>query len=102
MSAQSIHRGTPPEFRLNSASRAVLRTRPRYQRIMIRSWEYIPAVRATILAGRLVAALVLVAVGTALIGQSNGWAAVTLAGAVAAAALGSWIFAIASRGWPRH
>ena len=46
-------------------TRATLRTRPRIQRTLIRSWEYIQPVRVTVLAIRLLVVLWLVVLGAA-------------------------------------
>jgi hypothetical protein len=46
-----------------TTSRATLRSRPRIQRALIRSWEYIQPVRVTVLVIRLLVALWLVFLG---------------------------------------
>ncbi len=81
-------------------SRATLRTRPRIQRALIRSWEYIQPVRVTILVIRLLVALWLVVLGTVLLSAGNTWGWTLLPAAVAVAALGAWIFITAAKGWP--
>jgi hypothetical protein len=81
-------------------SRASLRTRPRIQRITIRSWEYIPAVRAALLAVRLLGVLALSVIGIALLTISDQWGLLLLALAVASAPLSAWVFTTAARGWP--
>jgi hypothetical protein len=100
MSAQLSLDGTPPRFTINAASRAVLRTRPRIQRVLIRSWDYIPAVRVAILTVRMLAVMVLVITTIALFSIPSWWALVTLAGALAVLPLGLWIFTTAAKGWP--
>ena len=50
-----------------TTSRATLRTRPRIQRTLIRSWEYIQPVRVTILVIRLLVVLWLVSLGAVLL-----------------------------------
>jgi hypothetical protein len=99
MSAQVAHQASPPLFGM-STSRAVLRTRPLIQRALIRSWEYIPAVRAAVLAVRLLAALVVLVVGIALLSTANYWGLLDLAAAPAVVAVGLWIFTTAAKGWP--
>jgi hypothetical protein len=100
MSAQLTRDRTPPRSGRSTTSRATLRTRPRMQRIMIRSWEYIPAVRVTVLTLRLLAVLVLAVEGIALLSISNGWGLPLLALAFAVLPLGLWIFTTAAKGWP--
>jgi hypothetical protein len=81
-------------------SRATLRTRPRIQRTLIRSWEYIQPVRVTILAIRLLVVLWLVVIGVWLLSAGNAWGAIVLPGAAAVAALSVWVFTTAAKGWP--
>jgi hypothetical protein len=81
-------------------SRASLRARPRVQRVTIRSWEYIPAVRAALLALRLLGVLGMGVVGIALLTISDRWGLLLLALAVAMAPLSAWVFTTAARGWP--
>jgi hypothetical protein len=100
MSAQVIREGTPPRSGLSSTSRATLRTRPRVQRILIRSWEYIPAVRRTVLTLRLLAALIFAVVGTALLSTPNWLGLPLLAVAFGVLAFGLWVFSTAAKGWP--
>lgn len=102
MPAQLAREGTLPRYGMSTPSRATLRTRPRMQRILIRSWEYIPAVRVVVLSLRLLAVLVLAVAGTALLSTSNWWGLLTLAGAFAVAPIGLWVFATAAKGWPAH
>jgi hypothetical protein len=102
MSAQLTGQAAPPRPGLSTTSRAVLRTRPRIQRIMIRYWEYIPAVRVAVLTLRLLATLVLVITGIALLSAASWWGLAALAGAVAVASFALWVFTTAAKGWPRH
>jgi hypothetical protein len=81
-------------------SRAALRTRPLHQRLLIRYWEYIPTVRVTVLALRLLGALCLAVIGIALLSISNWWGLALLVVAVAVVPLGIWIFNTAGKGWP--
>jgi hypothetical protein len=100
MSAQLTRHGTSRRSGMGTTSRAALRTRPLIQRIFIRSWEYIPAFRIAILNLRLLAALVLAAVGNALLSSSTLWGLVDLAAACGVVAFGLWIFTTARKGWP--
>jgi hypothetical protein len=100
MSAQLTGERIPPRQAWSTTSRATLRTRPIHQRILIRSWEYIPAVRFTILALRLLAVLVLVISSIGLFGTSVGWGLFLLAMACAVLPFSLWVFGTASRGWP--
>jgi len=101
MSAQLTHEGIPRRSGMSPPSRATLRTRPRIQRILIRSWEYIPAVRASILTLRLLAVVVLAVTGVALLGDSSRWGLLYLAGSFTALLFGLWVFTTATKGWPR-
>jgi hypothetical protein len=81
-------------------TRATLKTRPRIQRSLIRSWEYIPAVRLTILIGRLLVVLWLLFLGAALTAAGTGWGLTLLPAAVAVFAIAFWVFNTARKGWP--
>lgn len=83
-----------------TTSRATLRTRPRIQRILIRSWEYIQPVRVTILAIRLLVVLWLVFLGAMLLSAGNTWGWTLLPAAAAVAAISVWVFSTAAKGWP--
>jgi hypothetical protein len=91
---------TSPAGGMIMNSRATLRSRPRIQRILIRSWEYIPAVRVTALVLRLLSVPCLTVVGVALLSISNWWGLLLLTVAVAVVPLGVWIFTTAAKGWP--
>jgi hypothetical protein len=92
----------PPSWSsdVKQTSRAALRTRPRMQRILIRSWEYILPVRVTILAIRLLVVLWLVALGAVLSSVGNAWGWTLLPAAAAVAAFSVWVFITAAKGWP--
>jgi hypothetical protein len=83
-----------------TTSRATLRTRPRIQRILIRSWEYIRPVRVTVLAIRLLVVLWLFVLGGVLLSVGNNWGWTLLPAAVAVAAFSRWVFTTAAKGWP--
>jgi hypothetical protein len=100
MSAQLTRQGTSQRSSTSTPSRATLRTRPRVQRILIRYWEYIPEVRAGVLALRLLATLVLVITGIALLSSSHWQGLLCLVGALAVASFALWVFTTAAKGWP--
>ncbi|MDQ2811719.1 MAG: hypothetical protein M3Z75_07525 [Actinomycetota bacterium] len=81
-------------------SRATLQTRPRIQRALIRSWEYIPPVRVTFLVIRLLAVLWMIVLGAILMSQAIGWGWILLPAAVAVFALSLWVYTTAAKGWP--
>jgi hypothetical protein len=85
---------------MNPVSRSSLRTRPRHQRILIRYWEYIPAVRITVLTIRLLVLLAVTIAGIALLTNSNWWGLLALGLVFAALPFSLWIFSTASKGWP--
>jgi len=89
----------PSAVRLTT-SRATLRTRPRIQRALIRSWEYIQPVRVTILVIRLLVVLWLVFLGAVLLSAGNAWGWTLLPVAAAALAISAWVFTTAAKGWP--
>ena len=76
-------------------SRATLRTRPRIQRALIRSWEYIRPVRVTLLVIRL-----LVVLSSILMSAGIGWGWILLPAAVATLGISVWVFTTAAKGWP--
>ena len=90
----------PAKGMITATSRATLRTRPRIQRTLIRSWEYIQPVRVTILVIRLLAVLWLAFLSTVLLSAGNAWGWTLLPAAVAAAAVSVWVFTTAAKGWP--
>lgn len=81
-------------------TRATLKTRPRFQRTLIRSWEYIQPVRVSILVVRMMVTLWLIFVGTMLMSAGHTWGWTLLPAAGATLALSVWMFAIAAKGWP--
>jgi hypothetical protein len=91
-----------PSLRSSAArpTRATLRTRPRIQRTLIRSWEYIQPVRVTILAIRLLVVLWLVVLGAVLMSAGNTWGWTLLPAAMAVFAFSVWVFSTAAKGWP--
>lgn len=81
-------------------TRAILRTRPRIQRTLIRSWEYIQPVRVSVLIVRLLAVLWMVILAAMLTSAGYAWALTLLPAAVAVVAVSVWVFNTAGKGWP--
>jgi hypothetical protein len=81
-------------------TRATLRTRPRIQRSLIRSWEYIQPVRVTVLVIRLLVVLWLLFLGAALLYGGNTWGWTLPPSAAAVLALSAWVYNTAAKGWP--
>lgn len=90
----------PAEGMIMTISRATLRTRPRIQRALIRSWEYIQPVRVTFLVIRLLVVLWLFFLGAVLMSAGHDWAWTLLAAALAMLAISVWVFTTAAKGWP--
>jgi hypothetical protein len=90
----------PGEGMNMTAGRAPLRTRPRIQRALIRSWEYIRPVRVTILAIRLLVVLWLAFLSVVLLSAGNAWGWILPPAAVAVLAVSLWVFNTAAKGWP--
>ncbi|MGP8000190.1 MAG: hypothetical protein ACLPKI_23165 [Streptosporangiaceae bacterium] len=82
-------------------TRATLRTRPRIQRTLIRSWEYIRPVRVTILTIRLLVVLWLIALGALLMSAGHAWGWILFPAAVAVCAVSVWVFSTAAKGMAR-
>jgi hypothetical protein len=93
-------RHLPVDESTTTPSRATLQTRPRSQRILIRSWEYIRPVRITVLVIRLLVVLWLVILSVALMSAGAAWAAALIPAAVAVFAFSLWVFNTASKGYP--
>lgn len=81
-------------------TRATLKTRPRVQRILIRSWEYSQPFRVTVLVLRLLVALWLVVAGVLLISAGYTWGGTLLPAAVVVLRISIWVFSTAAKGWP--
>jgi hypothetical protein len=90
----------PGEGMIMTTDRATLRTRPRIQCALIRSWEYIQPVRVTILAIRLLVVLWLAFLSVVLLSAGNAWGWILPPAAVAVLALSLWVFNTAAKGWP--
>jgi hypothetical protein len=83
-----------------ATSRPALRTRPPVERALIRSWEYVPAIRATVLAIRLLVTVWLVVLGSVLMSMGHAWGWILLLAAAGVAAFGRWVFTTAAKGTP--
>jgi hypothetical protein len=83
-----------------TTGRAALRTRPRIQRALIRSWEYIQPVRVTVLVIRLLVVLWLIVLSALLLSAGIAWGWILLPAAVVVLAVSVWVFATAAKGWP--
>lgn len=81
-------------------TRATLQTRPRIQRSLIRSWEYVRPVRISILIVRMLVVLWLLFLSGVLLWTDNVWGATLLPAAGAVFAVSFWVFDTASKGWP--
>jgi hypothetical protein len=81
-------------------TRASLRTRPRIQRTLIRSWEYIRPFRVSVLIVRLLVVAWLVFLGAVLMSAGHTWGWILLPVAAAVFAVGVWGFTTAGKGWP--
>jgi len=79
-------------------TRATLRTRPRIQRTLIRSWDYIRPIRVTILAIRLLVVLWLFVLCSVLTSAGHTWGWILLPAAVAVLAVSVWMFSTAAKG----
>jgi hypothetical protein len=90
----------PAKGMIMNPSRATLQTRPRIQRALVRSWEYIQPVRVTFLVIRLLVVLWLVVLSAILLSSGIAWGWTLLPAAVAVFALNLWVFATAAKGWP--
>jgi len=95
-----IDRTASPSPSTSRPTRATLRTRPRIQRALIRSWEYIRPVRVSILIVRLLVVLWLVALGALLMSAGSTWGLTLLPAAAAVLAISLWVFTTAAKGWP--
>jgi hypothetical protein len=93
---------TAPSSRSSATrpTRATLQTRPRIQRTLIRSWDYIQPVRVTVLVIRLLVVVWLVFLGAALLSAGNTWGWILPPAAAGVLALSVWIFTTAAKGWP--
>jgi hypothetical protein len=90
-----------PSFAVRlAARRAALQTRPPIQRVLVRSWEYIPPVRVAILGIRMAVTGWLVFLGAMLLASNIGWGWALFPAAAVVAAISIWVFVTAAKGWP--
>lgn len=80
--------------------RAALQTRPPIQRVLIRSWEYIPPVRVAILGIRMLVTLWLIFLAGLLLFAGSAWGWAMFPAAAAVAVISFWVFRTAAKGWP--
>ena len=91
----------PPATAANTTpSRATLRTRPRIQRALIRSWEYNRPFRITVLVIRLLVVMWLFVLTDLLVSNGIAWGWTLPPAAVAVFAITAWVFTTAQKGWP--
>ncbi len=91
----------PPADAANTTpSRAALKTRPRIQRALIRSWEYRRPFRITVLIIRLLVVMWLFVLTDLLVSNGFAWGWVMPPVAVAVFAIALWVFYTAEKGWP--
>ena len=81
-------------------SRATLQTRPRIQRALIRSWEYLRPFRITVLVIRLLVVMWLFVLTNLLVSTGIAWGWPLPPAAVAVFAITLWVFTTAQKGWP--
>jgi hypothetical protein len=93
-------RQLPAEGTTMTPSRATLRTRPRIQRALIRSWEYSKPVRVTFLVIRLLVVLWLFFLTAVLLSSGIAWGWAMPPAAVVVFALSLYVFTTAQKGWP--
>ena len=91
----------PPATAANTTpSRATLKTRPRIQRALIRSWEYNRPFRITVLIIRLLVVMWMFVLTNLLVSNGFGWGWAMPPAAVAVFAITLWVFYTAQKGWP--
>jgi hypothetical protein len=81
-------------------SRTTLRTRPRIQRALIRSWEYRRSFRITVLIIRMLVVMWLFVLTDLLVSNGVAWGWTLPPAAVAVFAISLWVFTTAEKGWP--
>ena len=91
----------PPATAANTTpSRDTLQTRPRIQRALIRSWEYIRPVRITVLVIRMLVVVWLFVLTGLLVSNGIAWGWALPPAAVAVLAITLWVYNTAEKGWP--
>jgi hypothetical protein len=102
MSAQTSEKVIQPPANATSTtpSRATLKTRPRVQRALIRSWEYNRPFRITVLIIRMLVVMWLFLLTDLLVSNGFAWGWAMPPAAVAVFAVALWVFYTAEKGWP--
>ena len=91
----------PPATAANTTpSRAALKTRPRIQRALVRSWEYNRPFRITVLIIRLLVVMWMFVLTGLLVSNGFAWGWAMPPAAVAVFAITLWVFTTAQKGWP--
>jgi len=102
MSAQTSEKVIqPPANATNTTpSRAALKTRPRIQRALVRSWEYNRPFRITVLIIRLLVVMWMFVLTGLLVSNGFAWGWAMPPAAVSVFAIALWVFYTADKGWP--
>jgi hypothetical protein len=97
-SEKVIH--TPADGTTTRPTRATLQTRPRIQRVCIRSWEYVRPIRITVLVIRMLVVMWLLVLTALLVSNGIAWGWALPPAAVAVLAITLWVYNTAEKGWP--
>ncbi len=102
MSAQTSEKviQAPADGTTPRPTRGALKTRPRIQRALIRSWEYNRPFRITVVIIRLLVAMWLLVLTNLLVSNGFAWGWALPPAAVAVFAIALWVFYTAQKGWP--
>lgn len=102
MSAQTSEKviQAPADGTTTRPTRGALKTRPRIQRALIRSWEYNRPFRITVVIIRLLVAMWLLVLTNLLVSNGFAWGWALPPAAVAVFAIALWVFYTAEKGWP--
>jgi hypothetical protein len=102
MSAQTSEKVTqaPADGTTTRPTRAALKTRPRIQRALIRSWEYSRPFRITVVIIRLLVVVWLLVLTNLLVSNGFAWGWTLPPAAVAVLAITLWVYTTAQKGWP--
>jgi hypothetical protein len=102
MSAQTSEKviQAPADGTTTRPTRASLKTRPRVQRVLIRSWEYSRPFRITVVIIRLLVVVWLLVLTNLLVSNGFAWGWTLPPAAVAVLAIALWVYTTAQKGWP--
>ena len=100
MSAQTSEKVIQPPANAANTTRATLKTRPRIQRALIRSWEYSRPFRITVLIIRMLVVMWMFVLTDLLVSNGFAWGWALPPAAVAVFAIALWVFYTAEKGWP--